>query len=109
MRRFNLTKRAYRIRESDVIKIIAIEVSSESTLPTNKMMMTVQVSVETGPLTARTKRHNQSKIIQQPESPVDGIKRDCRYTVSDTLEDQIGIWMILCLSNFTEDFYALMR
>ena len=49
---FNFTKRNHRIRESDVIKIIAVEVTSEPTLPTNKMMVTVQVGVETGPFTA---------------------------------------------------------
>jgi len=106
---FNLTKRIYRLRESDVIKIIAVEVMSDSTLSTNKMMVTLQVSVEMGPFTARTKRYYQPKIIQQPECPVDGIKRDCRYTVPDTLENLIGIWMIPCLSNFTKNFYALMR
>lgn len=73
------------------------------------MMVTLQVSVETGSFTARTERYYQPEIIQQPDCPVDCIKRDCRYAVPDTLENLIGIRMIPCLSNFTENFYALMR
>ena len=73
------------------------------------MMVTLQVSVETGRFTACTERCDQPKIIQHPECPIDGIKRDCRYTVPDTLENLIGIWMIPCLRNFTKNFHPLMR
>jgi hypothetical protein len=107
--RFNLAERPYRIRQSDVIKIIAGEVTRESALPANEMMVTLEIGVETGASKARTQRYDQSKIIQQPECPVDGIKRDCRYALPDTLENLVGIRVISCLSNLTEDFYALMR
>ena len=105
----NLTQGAYRVRQSDVIKIIAVEITGESTLSANKMMVVLQVGVETGPSAARTKQYHQPKILQQPECPVDGVKRDGWHTVPDTLENLISIRVIPCLRNFTENFHALVR
>lgn len=73
------------------------------------MVVLFQVRIETGSFVPATGRHDQAQIPEQPECSVDRIKRNPRQSAPDTLEDLLGIRVVISLGNLAKDLDSLMR
>jgi len=96
------------LRRLDPIEVGPMEIVDAPADPAEKMMMGLQIAVETGLFTGKLQAPDDPQVSERGQSPIDCVQGQGRQAPLKTAMYLFGRGMIVAVNGFPKDFQTLM-